>query len=160
MKKILLLTSLLATVGCSSTGQYHMVTAPVLMQSSYETVNINVVSNSEEGNEVAGDVKSVLAGQLLADGHFHRVSQDNPNINVTVNITDFNKVGRVKMILLGALAGKNEIDGNVIVTDTAGKLLKNFDVMGQSSYNQYSTSSEYGTALKEFAKNVSHGVSE
>ncbi|HYM02822.1 MAG TPA: DUF4410 domain-containing protein [Stellaceae bacterium] len=160
--RALLLVLSLALAGCASEGELKVDSQSSPLQSSYESVRVAIQPTAKDSQEIIGDVRSSVVGQLLSSGRFHRISADGEpaDVIVTVDIVQYERVSVGERILVGALAGRNRVSARVTVSDgRTGSVIRRFEAQGKSAAHPLSSEAGYTDALREFSRQVLLGLS-
>ena len=153
----LLMLAILA--GCSTEGQL-TTTAP----SNGKIVAGKVAALNVEASDpaVAAQLRGQVATQLLGTGMFSNIIGPNgegADCTITVKLTKVDQVSGVTRVLFGALAGRNEIDGQVTVTDAkTNQVLRSFSFTGESAAHPFSGKSDIKDAEEKAAEEIILGL--
>jgi uncharacterized lipoprotein YajG len=159
MKKFLILASLLTLVACETQQKinYNRPNSGSITQGS--TFNINVTGNPTADANQANimQIRKEIISSLIGNQVFSGIAT-NPNYNVEVKLTNVETVSGVARVALGVFAGRNRIEANISVKDSAGNVLKSFNVTGESASHPFSGNSSFDDAVRAFADQVAKGI--
>jgi hypothetical protein len=145
--------------GCSTEGQL-TTTAP----SNGKVVAGKVAALNVEASDpaIAAQVRGQVATQLLGTGMFTNITGPNgegADCTITVKLTKVDQVSGVSRVMFGALAGRNEIDGLVTVTDAkTNQTLRSFSFTGESAAHPFSGKSDIKDAEEKAAEEIILGL--
>jgi hypothetical protein len=160
--RMMFLCSLILLAGCSSDGRHRQIGTGSALQDSYESVKLVISPTAANSTEIVPDLRSSVVGQLLSTGRFRRLAAANEDADVvvTVEITDYQRVTVAERVLVGALAGRNRIATKVTITDgRSGERIRGFEASGRSAAHPLSSEGGYSDALREVSKQLMLGLS-
>jgi hypothetical protein len=144
--------------GCSAEGQMtvHSSAAATNLPAN-PSLRLVVNAVAPDSTDQLLDIRAAIFSQLSATGQYSKVVLDNEptDLVMTVDITKYAKVSVGERLLVGALAGRNRVGGEVTVTQTAtNAVLKTFEADGSSAAHPLSSESGMSDAVRELAKQV------
>ena len=158
---IFALSTLAIFAGCSTEGQL-TTTVP----SNGKAVVGRVAALNVEASDpaVAAKVRGEVATQLLGTGLFSSISGpygEGADCTITVKLTKVDQVSGFSRVMFGALAGRNEIDGLVTVTDAkTNQILRSFSFTGESAAHPFSGKSDIKDAEEKAAEEIILGLKQ
>lgn len=152
----LLIAAVLAA--CSAEGQMTIQSsAPATNLPANPSLKLVVNAVAPDSTDQLLDIRSAVFTQLSATGKYSKVVLDNEptDLVMQIDITKYAKVTVGERLLVGALAGRNRIGGEITVTQTAsGTVIKKFEAEGASAAHPLSSESGLSDAVREMAKQV------
>jgi len=142
---------------CSSSGSYKATGPSSAMQASYESIKLVFRTTATHSEDIVPDMQAAIVGQLLSMGRYKRVvaASDAADLVLTLEITDYRRVGVAERVFIGAMAGPNRLTVIVSATDgRTGAVLRQFQATGESASHPLSGESGYSDALREVAKQI------
>ncbi len=144
--------------GCSAEGQIMVhASAPATNLPANPSLRLVVNAVAPDSTDQLLDIRAAILSQLSATGQYSKVVLDNEptDLVVTIDITKYAKVSVGERLLVGALAGRNRVGGEVTVTQTAtNAVIKTFEADGASAAHPLSSESGLSDAVREMAKQV------
>lgn len=161
MKKIIAICLLLSLTAACETQQKINYNSPYKDSvQAGKSFSIDVAGNStipdaNENNLIS--IKKEVVSALVGSQVFTSVSQ-NPDYKVEIKLTDVKNVSGFARVALGVIAGRNIVQGNVIVKDGKGKTISSFQAEGESASHPFSGNSSFDDAARAFADQVAKGL--
>lgn len=164
-RRLLIVFGLLfATSGCMATARGSVSPMqPLAVAMDASSIAHFVFSGPTETNKVqlVSSARSAVYAGVGAAGIFRSLQStpDGAAYALTVNVTEVITVSTAARILVGALAGRNRVAGNVSVTELAsGRTVVSFFAVGESAAHPYSSEAGTQEAVSAFAQQVVTGL--
>jgi hypothetical protein len=148
------LVGLLLLTACNSSGTLAVSTPKAEPIPSGKLVALNVTSaEDEDSRDAAGRLQNDLFARLVTEGVFKQVVQAGQpaDYRMTIALSGVEKVSQAARIFLGVLAGSNELKADVTLLTSAGKVVEQFTVTGESASHPLSDENGLGDAVREAA---------
>jgi hypothetical protein len=149
------LVGLLLLAACSSSGTLAVSTPKSEPIPAGKMVALSVTSaGDEDSRDAAERLKNDLFGRLVSEGVFKQVVQTGQpaDYRMTVALSGVEHVSQTARILLGVLAGSNELTADVtLVRATNGTVVEKFKVTGESASHPLSGENGIEDAIREAA---------
>jgi hypothetical protein len=126
--------------------------------SAKSSVALQVTSTpDEDSQEVVQQLRSELYGHLVSDGVFAQVVAPNApaDYTMTVSVDQVRKVSQTSRILLGVIAGDNELNAHVDLKSSANQAdVARFDVKGESASHPMSSENDMDSAIQKVVEKI------
>jgi hypothetical protein len=146
---------------CSSSGKLTATGPTAQLLSSYESVKLVFKTTANNSADIVPDLRGSIVGQLLGAGRFHRVvtGDEAADVVISLDITDYRRVGVAERVFIGIAAGPNRLTVAVSATDgKTGAVIRQFQATGESAAHPLSSEAGYADALRELSKEVMLGM--
>ncbi|HEY4162367.1 MAG TPA: DUF4410 domain-containing protein [Dongiaceae bacterium] len=126
--------------------------------SNKSSITLQVTSTpDDDSQEVVKRLRSELYGHLLSDGVFGQVVDANApaDYTMTVAVDQVRKVSQTARILLGVIAGDNELTVHVDLKNaTTHANVAQFDVKGESASHPMSSENDMDSAIDKVVEQI------
>ena len=140
---------------CNSSGTLAMKTPKTQAIPAGKVVALSVSAPADDDSQDAAErMRNTLFGRLVAEGVFKQVVQPGQpaDYRMTVALSGVEEVSQAARILLGVLAGSNELKADVALVDaTTGATVEAFQVTGESASHPLSSENGIEDAVREAA---------
>ena len=130
-----------ALQGCSTEGNFATKDGANGKAVTGKIVALTVEPPNPDKASVAAQLRGQISEQLLGTGAFGSIAGlggEGADCAITVKLTKVDEVSGVSRVMLGALAGRNAIEGVVTVTDPkTNQTLRSFSFTGASASHPF-----------------------